>query len=258
MTQKITVNNIPSILFLDNDQENITDISKHLKFLEVIKVDDSVPNMFATGSNPKRSYTKYFVKKRNEYAILSERLGDEPYIPSNGITKSNITEIDTWLKKSMKVTTRIILFDWDRTISVVEGFLNFTKIVDDTMEYLLGGEKRVKELRSLFKKLHKNKVHVFIVTNNSAADDLRKLFLALIMYIDPAFKDDNLVCSANERSKSVALLKSKSFTDLYGTETLSKKLSSPPWFTRKKMMIVASVASAAATVAIVNNYKKTI
>jgi len=78
------------------------------------------------------------------------------------------------------------------------------------------------------------------------------------MYIDPAFKDDNLVCSANERSKSVALLKSKSFTDLYGTETLSKKLSSPPWFTRKKMMIVASVASAAATVAIVNNYKKTI
>lgn len=258
MTQKNTVNNIPSILFLDNDSENITDVSKHLKFLEVIKVDDSVPNKFATGSNPKRSYTNYFVKKRNEYAILSERLGDEPYTPSNGITKSNITKIDTWLKKSMKVTTRIILFDWDRTISVVEGFLNFTKIVDlldDTMEYLLGGEKRVKDLRSLFKKLHKNKVHVFIVTNNSAADDLRKLFLALIMYIDPAFKDDNLVCSANQRSKTVALLKSKSFTDLYGTETLSKKLSSPPWFTRKKMMIAAAILSANILYS-VYNYKK--
>jgi hypothetical protein len=253
-----------AILFLDNDNQHITDLSKHIKFLEVVKVDDSLPNPLRSGSLLKRSYTKYFVEKRNKYAILSERVGEEPYIPSNGINNSDIKTIDKWLKKSAKIATKIILFDWDRTISVVEGFLSTSKIADflqDTMEYLLGGGKRVETLRSLFKKLHKNKVHVFVVTNNSAAENLRKLFLAMIKYIDPVFEDDNLICSASSNSKTVALLQSKSFTDLYGTDTFSssssQKFSPSSWLSRKKMMIAAaSVATMVGTAAAMTRKKE--
>lgn len=256
-----------AILFLDNDSEHITDLTKHIKYLEVVKVDDILPNKFATTPMPRRSYTKYFVGKKNKYAILNERVGDEPYTPSNGITNGNIKTITTWLKTSASATTKIILFDWDRTISVVEGFIGTTKISEflpDTMEYLLGGETRVKVLKTLFKTLHASEVHVFIITNNSAASSssgLRELFLKMIKHIDPAFEEENLICSAYEKSKTNALLKAKSFTNLYGTEKLSSNNENIfSWFkkssTRKKLMIAATTLGTAASVAYTYKNKK--
>jgi hypothetical protein len=258
-TQKHSSSSIKniSILFLDNDHEHIIDLQKNIIPLETIEVDEIKPNPFATKPFPKRSYTDYFAKKRNTYAILSRRAGEEPYIPTNGITKANIKSIDNWLLHSSNVKTKIVLFDWDRTISVVEGFYpspRLTEFLQHTMEYLLGGEDRIKMLQSLFKKLVENKVHIFVVTNNSAALTARKLFLTMIKYLNPSFVDDNLICSAKEKSKSVALMKSKAFTELYGKEKLFLTKKPKSLFTRKNLLYAAATTAATMGTALAVRY----
>jgi hypothetical protein len=237
-----------SILFLDNDHEHILDLQKNITPLKTIEVDEIKPNPFATGLSPKISYIDHFVKKNNKYANLSNQVGEEPYTPSNGITKDNIKSIDKWLLHSANVKIKIVLFDWDRTISVVEGFFphpKLTEFLEDTMEYLLGGKERIQMLQLLFQKLVGKKVHVFVVTNNPAAFTARPLFLKMIKYVDPDFVDKNLICSAEEKSKSIALMKSSAFTELYGKEnhhSLPKKLKS--LFTRKNIMYATMAATA--------------
>jgi hypothetical protein len=71
-----------------------------------------------------------------------------------------------------------VIFDWDRTLSICEGFFNIELVIQhynmDVHEYLfeylipylLGDETRKHHIQSMFNALSKNVDYVFIITNN--------------------------------------------------------------------------------------------
>lgn len=71
-----------------------------------------------------------------------------------------------------------IIFDWDRTLSVCEGFYNIDMVIQHykinvqeylfkhLIPYLLGDETRNKNIQSMFTELSEHVDFVFIITNN--------------------------------------------------------------------------------------------
>jgi hypothetical protein len=77
--------------------------------------------------------------------------------------------------------TKVVLFDWDGTLSVLEGMMlprdrqtttdlhHLGISYDDIAHYYLGSKERFQMLRSMFLFLERHSVHVFILTNNPLA-----------------------------------------------------------------------------------------
>ena len=117
--------------------------------------------------------------------------------PNKGIEKKHINELKDWVIKYKK-EEKYIFFDWDRTITVTEGFSHFGKVSKKQLQsyifYLMGGKERFLELQSLFSFLEKNKVNIFILTNNpTSTGKYRSYFLKLIRLFFPKMKEKHLL-----------------------------------------------------------------
>jgi hypothetical protein len=118
-------------------------------------------------------------------------------------------------EEHMAMVDRTLIFDWDKTLSVVEGihmprlqsFEDIGMPLEAVCHVILGGHARIALLKSFFKH---TKVKVVIVTNNPCAcppsetpyvfgDDPasynRSQFLRLIRFIIPTFQEKNLIAS---------------------------------------------------------------
>lgn len=113
------------------------------------------------------------------------------------------------------VTKNPIIFDWDKTLSVVEGihmpkgnytFEDIGMPLEAVCHVILGGHARIALLKSFFKRTTK----VVVLTNNPSAcpisqtpyvfgDDTtcynRPQFLRLIRFIIPTFQEKDLIAS---------------------------------------------------------------
>lgn len=192
-----------SIRFYDNDKNNF--IGNPSNKIECILIDDKQKNILLRNKsyNPYLYFQNYMHKYPYENELmkmfsLDDSIFCEINPPSNGINLEKIQELKEWCKKNKK-QEKIIFFDWDRTISVTDGFFylhkNTKNQLKQYLKYILGGEERFKELQVLFKYLHKNKVNVYILTNNSTAENKNsiKFFLKLVHLIYPKFKSNNLL-----------------------------------------------------------------
>jgi hypothetical protein len=130
-------------------------------------------------------------------------------IPMNrGFHEKHMAMVD-----ALSVENPILIFDWDKTLSVVEGihmprlqsFEDSGMPLEAVCHVILGGHARIALLKSFFKH-----VKVVIVTNNPSAcppsetpyvfgDDTacynRSQFLRLIRFIIPTFQEKNLIAS---------------------------------------------------------------
>lgn len=125
-----------------------------------------------------------YVKTRQLKEGFSGRTPGERYDPLSGIEQEHIDLMKYWLQATQGIRNRIAIFDWDRTISKFEGvslmeqeLANFKKpngqpfftaeqIREDTLRFILGGQKRLDMLRSMFRSLTSNRVDILILTNN--------------------------------------------------------------------------------------------
>jgi hypothetical protein len=111
--------------------------------------------------------------------------------------------------------TETLVFDWDKTLSVVEG-IHMPKLqsfedtgirLEDVCHVILGGHARIALLKSFFKRI---KATIIILTNNPAACPISEIpfvigddptcynkpqFLRLIRFIIPSFQERNLIAS---------------------------------------------------------------
>ena len=89
----------------------------------------------------------------------------------------SVSELEKITHAATQNEIKSIIFDWDRTLSVCEGFLNVQFLLKEwNMEldtffqhlipYLLGGTKRNQAIKSMFMALSESVPHVFIITNN--------------------------------------------------------------------------------------------
>jgi len=129
-----------------------------------------------------------------------------------------------------------LVFDWDKTLSVVEGihmprlqsFEDIGMPLEAVCHVILGGHARIALLRSFFKRITK----VVIVTNNPCAcppsqvahvmgDDPasynRSQFLRLIRFIIPTFQEKNLIASHMYHG-----IKSEALKDYFGRRRKTK------------------------------------
>ena len=217
----------PTILFFDNDGKNLRDfhlnrtLNTMFSIINIL-VDDKKPNEFCGDKteteSQKLEYINHFKRFGNSYAEVTLINGGEPVMPSRGITSEQHTEL---LKNIDRIPgEKIAIFDWDRTITVIEGMLNIQdhSMIVDMIVYLCGGEERLSRLQEMFRELHGKRVEVFILSNNAYADksnseETFELFKQLLKILDPDMDDVHIIgCIRNKKTR---IIKSQAFLERY-------------------------------------------
>ena len=138
----------------------------------------------------------------------------EDHLPSKGITIGQIQELRKWCRDH-RDQSKVVFFDWDKTLTVLEGFIifskdksNFEKYICAHAEYLFGGKTRMERIRRMFSFLQRYGVQVYILTNNTTVYNIseRPYFVALIKCVYPTFDEKTqLIGSYIYPSKKQAL-----------------------------------------------------
>lgn len=201
-------------IFLDNDMVHITNWNRefppaagHL----AIKIDDITVNPLGNRDNYFNGFTQAYLNNTvppsaNEYTTLLElgRNQRETHNPSNGITNINADTVIEWV--NYNPLNRIAAFDWDRTLSVLEGgampganqpWKDLDCPPADVLVYMFGGPARVAFIRNMFDILVDRGVSIFIITNSGNAHNNRANMLAVIRSICPTFIDSHLIYSGD-------------------------------------------------------------
>jgi hypothetical protein len=104
----------------------------------------------------------------------------------SGIQIKHIPFIEQWINDTAKQTPRAILFDWDRTITMIEGVhvnkdgmvglktemktkygIDLPNItIEDTLLYLCGGPERLAMLRTIMSECIALGIDIIFLTNN--------------------------------------------------------------------------------------------
>ena len=171
-----------AIRFYDNFDEMIKQFKKSKKYVEPILVSNK-PNKEVMHGNPNASlYTKQFLKMYpdNKYAQYLLSKNNKEIGTNVGFSRDDAINLSKWVADP-KIKTKIVIFDWDGTISVVEGVVlpptkhttleMFEKGVTykDIALYYAGTKTRFEGLRNMFTYLHEAGVEIFILTNNPVA-----------------------------------------------------------------------------------------
>ena len=156
--------------------------------------------------------------------------GDDSFDPISGINpRTHGSQLKQWIDSRNDPTKSIILLDWDRTITVIEGFIAFdyekyaeysqmqrSEYYNDFLRYLCGGDLRLFHIRELLDYAGERNIDVCILTNNNACDS--DIFLELVNTLVPHSVENLFVaCSLYEPFNGHKGLKLKSieaFSDL--------------------------------------------
>lgn len=191
-----------NVIFYDDSIYEIQN-SKKYKNIKTFYVKDNLDidyNSYLKTLTPK---TQYFVKKLNDKYKYNSNNTILKGIPINILKKLNKKIINSKINK--------IVFDWDFTLSIFEGWFsetNFNKIkhhIDDNQssiknyaEYILGGLDRINILHSIFNNANKCNIPIFILTNNIGLNNPYKFpnnrlnFYNLLRSVKLNIKTDNI------------------------------------------------------------------
>jgi hypothetical protein len=239
-----------AVLFVDNETRNFKGADK--LGIETLLVDDTIPNSLLKITKQeydlmvtfrpqdaiklyKERYQKAYInaygkmKSIQQYQLLNQQESKPLPMPCMGITDENIQFIKRWCEKN-KANKKILLLDWDRTLSVLEGGVeindDFTipgKNLEAYTTFLLGGPDRLQKIQALLADMHSNGVDVFILTNSGwcqkdnkdlTEQKLYKVFKQIIQQVDPRIDDEHMLCSQDaygdrQYSNKMLFLKNK-------------------------------------------------
>ena len=174
---------------------------------------------FNSKTNPTPAEEQFF-KTTFNYQVkdvrgnLLYRGYEEESLPSKGLTISHVKELRKWCRDHPH-QPKVVFFDWDKTLTVLEGFLpmklkqdDFKKYICAHAEYLFGGKTRMDRIKRMFAFLERHGVQVYILTNNATVyvEDEEPYFVALIRCVYPSFDPvTQLIGSRIYPSKKLAL-----------------------------------------------------
>ncbi len=235
------------IRFYDNEETNWeNDMRIFEGQMEFIHVNEYVPNVLISSINAPSidsssketklitigernriyisEYINYWVEKGNTYALYLKDMMTANLVASNEILKQDAWEgvlrigypnnglnIEDLLVWSSEISEKkILLTDWDRTITVVEGMyfgekndllnlLNSDEIkLDDLLIYIMGGEERLEMIKYMFNKLiTEYDMPIYILTHNRNASkknypENRLVYMKILKSVMPSSYEDNL------------------------------------------------------------------
>jgi hypothetical protein len=205
-------------LFVDNDPKNWLDdmsvLRESVDNFESPTFDDNIPNLLIarSRSSSKNGWDEYMTLfPGNSYVEFIKTFDKKDisaltkFKPTNGVNPDEI--ISTCMEKKY----RLVIFDFDRTITCVEGMaikdilkekdgkfgkyqssqgsvlldrLNNNLVTyEDLLRFLMGTQERLYSLRQMFQFLKENDVGFIIITNNPNANvrtPNRNIFLNIL------------------------------------------------------------------------------
>jgi hypothetical protein len=143
--------------FFDDDEWNVYNVQRHCRYVKSVLIDKICV--------PYESFQQGF--NGNTYFKLMDQIR-----PFKTIT-TGFTEVEpllTWAQKTGNIH-KAVFFDWDHTLSVMEGILPFNPVnygatYREMAEYYVGGVERFVLLRQMFETLTALGMPVYILTNN--------------------------------------------------------------------------------------------
>jgi len=184
-------------IFFDNSEINISGtngVCVICKNMKCVKVNETSPKpLIPWNDSPLKEYLVSIGP--NTYVDIIKTLWDEAaYDAISGINKREISIFSKWKKETKSFKNRAAIFDWDRTITLMEGMISLNNantitelrsilavnnpkvinlsdiIIEDMLIYLLGGVNRLKRMRKLFKKCFTSNIQIIILTNSSSCE----------------------------------------------------------------------------------------
>ncbi len=195
-------------IFFDNDRNKIANVADKCPAIRGHAVPETayeihgsplnfppLKNIINAAGGENNSYVKFLRKNLVTYDYYDPISGINPVV--------HRPVIEEWLHTLEMPATSIIIIDWDRTMTIIEGFYNcdydifkndprtrelfatFTKeqLYEDMLRYLLGGDERLVGLRSIFSIIGDLKIHICILTNNGSCSS--NLFKELVNQLMP-------------------------------------------------------------------------
>jgi len=235
------------ILFFDNEENNWInskngkqDMAIHSEQVAFIPIDNTRHNNLITAiaSDANQAYLQHFLDNNNTYAKFidtnpnkNKQYLDKDHV-NNGITREQVAQLDSWLTIHDNMERSAIFFDWDRTITCVEGMVTDglleslqtnTITYNDLLVFLMGGEERLQMIKDMFQNIIRHNIKFFILTHNPYASinkPTRPIYIKLIVMLTqltesdinsllfssidyPGFKKANSACYINEIIKAI-------------------------------------------------------
>jgi hypothetical protein len=166
------ISDVQTAVFFDNDKNKIDEVVQACG--NIIK-GIQIPETSAAGASEKfgslqMNLLRTKLKNKAYFDYTTKTYPSDVYDIKSGIQDSHLAECDMWLDET-KGVRRAAIFDWDRTLTMFEGFGfdtygGFT--FEDLLRYLFGGDERYEKLQAYLQKLHSQNVELIILTNNGA------------------------------------------------------------------------------------------
>jgi hypothetical protein len=235
MTKKIKNH----IRFYDNQLDIIKQFKNTLKYIDAILVPNTPNKEILKGSNKSYNYTIEFLKNNpeNKYAQYLYSLHNRENETCIGFSENNALDLTKWANKL--INNKVAIFDWDGTLSVIEGIIlptteseikmykNKNISFQEIAHYYCGTKYRFYWLRSMFEYLHNRNVEIFILTNNPIAStkkinglgkESKNMFFRVAKEIIPCLKKENILCGYETNGfKPYTFLKNKYLYNLYSS-----------------------------------------
>jgi len=196
---------IEAAIFFDNKKDHLDEVHTKHRNIKLVKIPDYkgsyYPKQLPMNSGPLKTMIDSLGPNAYVDLLKSHHIDADAYDPGSGIEQNHIRILNRWLtntKKDSSNNSRAAIFDWDRTLTKVEGFYPLYKgqerhMFEDTLLYLFGGHKRLLKIRGMFQHLADEGVEIFILTNNEAS--ITTFYKRMIHVLSPHIPLENIVCA---------------------------------------------------------------
>ena len=193
---------IDAAIFFDNKKDHLDEVYSKHRDIKLVKIPDAKGTYFPPALTMESGPLKTMIESlgSNAYVELlkSRGIDKDGYDPIAGIEQNHIRILNRWLIQTKDYKHRAAIFDWDRTLTKVEGFYPLyrgteRRMFEDTLLYLFGGHKRLLKIRGMFQHLTEEGVEIFILTNNEAS--MTAFYKRLIHVLSPHIPLKNIICA---------------------------------------------------------------
>jgi len=206
-----------AIRFYDNQSDIVQQFRTSKPLIEIIQVSSAPNHEVMMDNTDASSYIQRFLEQnpKNSFARYLQEANIPESTSTVGFSRENGEDLKQWIKLHHKME-KAVLFDWDQTISVLEGIMvpptrefiqefKRRRITHNNMAlYYAGTKARLQYIRSLSAFLDRHKVHVYILTNNPLASiqwdkwkvgpESRRQFYLVVKEFFPSIQIQNVLC----------------------------------------------------------------
>ena len=233
---------IEAAIFFDNKKEHLDEVHTKHRNIKLVKIPDVkgtyFPKPLPMNSGPLKTMIDSLGPNAYVDLLKSHHIDKDAYDPVSGMEQNHIRILNRWLANTKEDKNRAAIFDWDRTLTKVEGFYPLYKgnerhMFEDTLSYLFGGHKRLLKIRGMFQHLSEQGVEIFILTNNEAS--ITTFYKRLIHVLSPHIPLENIVCATllyhghkgeafenHTKLSTVRILETRKIRTRTGTRTKNK------------------------------------